>query len=154
MESKLRKMLDKFYHDMTIAELRLQNNDPTGDKLTYNDLLYLSLIEAHPGEYTASKLAEVLFVSKPAVTQKVNELEKQGYIRKEQNALDKRVYHLYLIRDKYTEAYTEVTKRTNQEIVDTLSNDYTPQELLLFCGMMDKICNILLNETKETKEKK
>lgn len=125
-----------------------------GDKLTYNDLLYLSLIEAHPGEYTASKLAEVLFVSKPAVTQKVNELEKQGYIRKEQNALDKRVYHLYLIQDKYAEAYTEVTKRTNQEIVDTLSNDYTPQELLLFCGMMDKICNILLKETKETKEKK
>ena len=57
-------------------------------------MLYLNIISAPPGKYTASNIADMLHISKPSVTQKINELEKEGYILKSQSHTDKRAYYL------------------------------------------------------------
>ena len=44
MHTKIIKSIDKFFHDSTISELRIQNSiTPKDGKLTYNDMLYLSI---------------------------------------------------------------------------------------------------------------
>ncbi len=149
MNTKIKNALDKIFHDSAIAELRLLHNG-TGDKsLTYNDILYLSIIEAHSGEYTASNIADMLYVSRPAVTQKINELEKNGYIYKVQSKTDKRVYKLFTNRDGKAKKYYEVTDKTNQDITAKLSSEYSDEQIALFCEMTDKICEIVLQETKK-----
>ncbi len=147
MNLNLKQTIDKFFHDMTIAELRLQNTNVTTFDLTYNDILYLHLIESHPGEYTASKIADMLYVSRPAVTQKINELEKRGLICKQQSSSDKRVYYLHINPESLTNEYYKTLKQTDNEIIQQLSTRYSSAEILKFCNMMDEISEILLNET-------
>ena len=72
--------ITKFFHDMGILELRIHNEHPAYAKLSYNSSLYLDIISAHQGEYTPSKLADMLHITRPSVTQKINVLEKAGYV--------------------------------------------------------------------------
>ncbi len=149
MTNKIKFALDKIFHDSAIAELRLINNGTTSENLTYNDILYLSIIEAHSGEYTASNIADMLHVSRPAVTQKINELEKNGYIDRVQSTADKRVYKLFTNRDGTAKKYYEITDKTNEDIAQKLSKDYSAEQIALFCEMTDRIGEIILNESKK-----
>ena len=152
MNSKIKTTLDKIFHDSAIAELRLLHNGTSDNSLTYNDILYLGIIESHSGEYTASNIADMLYVSRPAVTQKINELEKNGYIYKVQSPTDKRVYKLFINRDGKSKKYYDTTDKTNLGIIQKLSTEYTDQQISLFCEMTEKICEIILQETtKNTK---
>ncbi|MFI3284351.1 MAG: MarR family transcriptional regulator [Erysipelotrichaceae bacterium] len=151
MINNVKLALDKIFHDSAVAELRLLNNG-IGDKtLTYNDILYLNIIEAHSGEYTASNIADMLYVSRPSVTQKINELEKKGYIYKVQSNTDKRVYKLFTNKDDQSKRYYEVTDKTNDDILNKLSKEYSDTQIDLFCEMTEKICEIILQETKKDK---
>ena len=90
MINKVKFALNKIFHDSAIAELRLINKGIADKNLTYNDILYLNIIETHSGEYTASNIADMLYVSRPSVTQKINELEKKVYIYKVKSRNDMR----------------------------------------------------------------
>lgn len=140
--------IDQIFHDSAIAELRLQNNKETQTNLTYNDILYLNIIEAHSGEYTASNIADMLFVSRPAVTQKINELERQGYIYKVQSKQDKRVYKLFTNKEDRSKKYYEIVDQTNEDIVKKLSKHYTDEQIQMYCDMTAEICTVILEETK------
>ncbi len=148
MNKKIKIALDKILHDSAIAELRLLHNGTSNVNLTYNDILYLNIIEAHSGEYTASNIADMLHVSRPAVTQKINELEKNGYIYKIQSKIDKRVYKLFINKEGKSKKYYAVVDQTNRDIVEKLSLEYSNEQINMFCEMTDKICDIILNETK------
>lgn len=147
MHNQLQASLSKFFHDMTLAELRLQNKISTTPQLTYNDLLYLSLISSHSGVYTASKIADMLYVSRPAVTQKINALEKMGYLRKEQCQADKRVQYLHIVDEGKHAMHAHQWEATDSNIVAQLSQKYKPQEIAVFCTMLDEIGEIFLQET-------
>ncbi len=148
MKHPIKSAIDRIFHDSAIAELRLLNKGVSNAALTYNDILYLSIIEAHSGEYTASNLADMLFVSRPAVTQKVNELERKGYIYKEQSPTDKRVYKLFTNKEGVSKGYYGVVDQTDNDIATALSARYSEEQISLFCRMTDTICNIILDETK------
>lgn len=75
---ELRKALDTFYYSTALCDLRLMNKQFVDENITYNSLLYIKLIYTMNGTCTASKLAELLHVSKPGVTLKLNELLRQG----------------------------------------------------------------------------
>lgn len=152
MKSKIKLALDKFFHDNAIAELRLQNNKETFTDLTYNDILYLSIIEAYSGEYTASNIADMLFVSRPAVTQKINELERRGYIYKIQSKTDKRVYKLFINKSGSNKKYYEIIDQTNKNITQKLCADYSEKEIDTFLKMLAKVGDVILSETKRSKE--
>lgn len=148
MLNKVKQAVNRIFHDSAIAELRLLNKGISDANLTYNDILYLSIIEEHSGEYTASNLADMLFVSRPAVTQKVGELERRGYIYKEQSERDKRVYKLFVDKGGVSKGYYDIVDKTNEDIERKLSAEYSKEQIELFCEMTEKICDIILSETK------
>lgn len=136
MKSKFNAVMSKLFHDMAIAELRIQNYDYSSNKLTYNSILYLDIIDAHPGEYTASNIADMLHVARPSVTQKLNELEKMGYITKKRSKTDKRIYYLYVSKN----AFSDVTMRTYANAEDKafrkLADQYSNEEIDKFFEML------------------
>ena len=146
MNTKIQLAMDKLLHDNAIAELRLLNHGLYDSNLTYNDILYLSIIEAHSGEYTASNIADMLHVSRPAVTQKINELEKNGYLYKVQSQTDKRVFKLFIDKEGKSRKYYEIADKTVMDIVAKLSLNYSIEQLDLFCEITNIIGDLLLAE--------
>ena len=86
--------MKSFYYSNALCDLRLMNEKIRDNNLTYNSLLYLELINIMDGKCTVSKLAEMLNVSKPGVTLKLNELCKHDYVIKTQGKEDKRKSYL------------------------------------------------------------
>lgn len=136
--------ITKFFHDMGILELRIRNEHPAYAKLSYNSSLYLDIISAHQGEYTPSKLADMLHIARPSVTQKINVLEKAGYVTRKQNPADKREYFLYFNADSF-DADTQSTKLTNQ-ISESMEQRYSKEEIEKFSEMLSYIGEICLDE--------
>lgn len=138
--------ITKFFHDMGILELRIRNEHPAYAKLSYNSSLYLDIISAHQGEYTPSKLADMLHIARPSVTQKINVLEKAGYVTRKQNPADKREYFLYF-NSEVLEADTQsiYTKLTKQ-ISESMEQRYSKEEIEKFSEMLSYIGEICLDE--------
>ncbi|MEG0036349.1 MAG: MarR family transcriptional regulator [Oscillospiraceae bacterium] len=145
MNSKIITAINRFYHDLAINDLRLMHMDYNFPNVTYNSLLYLNLIYENQGKYTASALADLLHVSKPAVITKVNELIKQGYLYKKQSERDKRVYFLFAHEDALPEykAYERMDRVVDMEA----KNAYTPEQIDLFCEMLEFVGHTYLEES-------
>lgn len=138
--------ITKFFHDMGILELRIRNEHSAYAKLSYNSSLYLDIISAHQGEYTLSKLADMLHIARPSVTQKINVLEKAGYVTRKQNPADKREYFLYFNADSFdADTQSIYTKLTNQ-ISESMEQCYSKEEIEKFSEMLSYIGEICLDE--------
>lgn len=88
-----RDVVKKFFYTLSLNELNLMNHNQLCPDVSYNTLLYLDLIYFIP-DCTASKIAQQLHISKPAVTSKINDMIAQGLVKKVQSQKDKRVYYL------------------------------------------------------------
>ncbi len=138
--------ITKFFHDIGILELRIRNEHPAYAKLSYNSSLYLDIIYAHQGEYTPSKLADMLHIARPSVTQKINVLEKAGYVTRKQNPADKREYFLYFNADSFdADTQSIYTELTNQ-ISESMEQRYSKEEIEKFSEMLSYIGEICLDE--------
>ncbi|MDL2252595.1 MarR family transcriptional regulator [Ruminococcaceae bacterium OttesenSCG-928-I18] len=141
----LEKELDRFYYHQTVNELRLINESGLYPGVSYTSFLYLNLI-AYRKECTVSYLSKVLHVSMPAVTAKVNELQRQGYVQKTRSEKDKRVYYLQLSstlsRDfrVYDEPYTRAVQKVKQR--------YSKAEIDTFCAMLKTFSDTYQKEDK------
>lgn len=133
------KFLDEinhFYYRMSLYELQTMNGTDLYNGLSYNSLLYINVIDQME-DCTASKIADALNITKPAVTLKINELVKQGVILKKQSDADKRVYYLTLSpqMEHIINIYDEIF-----EIVETrLKKKYTEEEIELFTEILHTI---------------
>lgn len=145
---KLRKSLDTFYYSTALCDLRLMNKEFVDKTITYNSLLYIELIYTMNGTCTASKLAELLHVSKPGVTLKLNELLKQGLIKKTPDQNDKRKIYLS-VNDDAIPQY-KVFRRQDSEAIKRISNRFTKDEIEKFCEMLDIISEINFEEINES----
>lgn len=133
---KLLNDVNYFYYKMSLFELQAMNEHDATNSVSYNSMLYLNIIIQN--EFcTVSDLAKQLQVTKSAVTIKMNELEKEGFIYKEQSEKDKRVYFLRL---------TDKMKKTFQmydnifEIIEVkLFEKYTKEELVVFSKILKDI---------------
>ncbi len=139
--------ITKFFHDMGIMELRLRNKNPAYAKLSYNSSLYLDIIMAHQGEYTPSQLADMLHVARSSVTQKLNQLEKDGYIIKKQSETDKREYYLYFNVDCYTEVTCSAYQHLQNHIEQKIKERYTKEEIDKFSEILSFIGDICVDDT-------
>lgn len=144
---KLRKSLDTFYYSTALCDLRLMNKEFVDKTITYNSLLYIELIYTMNGTCTASKLAELLHVSKPGVTLKLNDLLKQGLIKKTPDQSDKRKIYLS-VNDDAIPQY-KVFRRQDSEAIKRISNRFTKDEIEKFCEMLDIISEINFEEINE-----
>lgn len=75
------KEINDFYYHMALYELQVMNGNDYYNGLSYNSLLYINVMEQME-ECTVSKMADVLKITKSAVTLKINELVKQGVVVK------------------------------------------------------------------------
>lgn len=141
---ELRKSLDTFYYSTALCDLRLMNKQFVDENITYNSLLYIELIYTMNGTCTASKLTELLNVSKPGVTLKLNELLKQGLITKTPDPNDKRKNYL-TVNEEAIPQY-KVFRRQDSEAIKRIAERYTPEEIGKFCEMLDIISQINFEE--------
>lgn len=140
----LRKALDRFYYSSALCDLKLMNKQFVDENITYNSLLYIELIYTMNGTCTASKLAELLNVSKPGVTMKLNELIKQGLITKTPDANDRRKNYL-TVNEEAVPQY-KVFRRQDSEAIKRITEAFTEEEIGKFCQMLDTISEINFEE--------
>lgn len=130
----LRDEINAFYYSTALCDLRLMNKRFVDQNITYNSLLYLEIIYAMNGTCTASKLAEMLYVSKPAVTLKVNELIRQGFVTKEPDPHDHR-QNLLSVNDEAVRLY-RVYRKQDDLAAKTISEQFSTEDVEKFCRML------------------
>ncbi len=140
---ELAEILNKFYHDLAINELRLMNNMKQSSGVSYNSMLYLEII-ASTENCTASRLAKLLHISKPAVTMKLNELIKQGLLERTPSGTDGRVKYISVQPGllKEFEAYDALMCR----MAETVESLYTKEEAEIFGKILLDIAKKCLKE--------
>lgn len=128
--------MNSFYYHMSLYELQLMNGSDYFNGLSYNSLLYINVIE-QTENCTVSRLAEMLHITKSAVTIKINELVRQNIVEKEQSALDKRVYYLKLSPEtgELMKNYDRIFQKAEAE----LRSKYTEEQLDLFGDILETI---------------
>ncbi len=141
---ELKKALDAFYYSTALCDLRLMNKRFVDKTITYNSLLYLELIYMLKGKCTASQLAEMLQISKPGVTSKINELIRQGLVTKTPDPNDKRKNCLS-VNEEAIPCY-QVYRRQDNEVIRRITERYTAEDIHKFCEMLDIISEINYEE--------
>ena len=140
----LRKSLDTFYYRTVLCDLKLMNKQFVDENITYNSLLYLELIFSMEGKCTATKIAELLHVSKPAVTLKINELIRQGLVTKMQDPNDRRKNYLS-VNEEAIPKY-KVYRRQDDDAIQRITKKYSEDDIQKFCEMLDIISDINFEE--------
>lgn len=130
----LREELNAFYYSTALNDLKLMNMSFSDESITYNSLLYLEIIHYMNGECTVSALAELLHISKPGVTLKINELLKKGLVTKTTDKNDKRKKYLAVNENKIPQFL--VYRRQDDMAVKTLNEQFSPEEVEKFCQML------------------
>ncbi len=144
MSDRLIKVMDKFAHDMAIVDLQRAYRSREGGDLSYHDTLYLNIITAHPDKYTSSQIADLLKVSRPAVTQKINELAKKGYVIRRQSDTDKRVFYLSVSPTKAY--YTEDDRIFEYRAANMLEEKFGVKQVETMCEMLEFLTETFYNE--------
>ena len=144
---ELRDALNAFYYSNALCDLRLMNQKFTNPAITYNSLLYLEIIYSMHGTCTPSRLAELLCISKPAVTSKINELLSQGLIEKHPAPCDGRKYFLS-VNEERVQQY-RIYREQDDLAVRTITERYTPEEIEKFCSMLQIITSINYDEAEK-----
>ena len=141
---ELQKALDTFYYSTALCDLRLMNRQFVDETITYNSLLYLELIYTMGGKATASQIADMLHISRPGVTSKINELIRQGLVKKNPDPDDKRKNYLSVDEDAMPRY--KVYRRQDNEAIRRITDNYTPEDIHKFCEMMNIISEINYEE--------
>lgn len=139
MQNKYVKSLKKLTYDLSLSELQLFNPSTMTDNITYQDSLYINMIATHPNEYTPSKIADLLGITRPSVTHRINELEKKGYVVKTQSEKDKRIFYLN-ISDECAEYYKSF-ETADMKVADKFIEKYGEENLEKLCEWLDFISN-------------
>ena len=116
------------------------------EHITYNSLLYLELIFTMKGECTVSRIADLLNISRPGVTLKVNELIKQGLVTKTPDPDDRRKNYL-TVNEEAVPQY-KIYRSQDNEAVRRITEKYSGEEIRMFCDMLDMISEINFEELK------
>lgn len=133
---RLTKEINDFYYHMALYELQVMNGGDLYNGLSYNSTLYLNVINLME-DCTASKIAKALKISKPAVTLKLNELEKLGIIVKEKSEKDRRVTYIRISPDmaRVVSIYDQVFDKIETD----LCHLYTREQLHTFSEILHTI---------------
>ena len=126
--------LKRFYYRTMLEELRAMNGSRVLPAISYNSLLYMDIIDMTP-DCTVSRLAELLHVSRAAVTIKVKELLKQGLVEKQDSPADKRVRYLRInpgVAEEYR-SYDKAMRRATRAV----RKKFTARDVGTFCTILD-----------------
>ncbi len=150
MSGKLTKALHKITHDTALYELKRLYTYDKKSVLSYHDTLYLNIIEAHPNEYTSSQIADLLKITRPSVTEKINQLCKKGYVLRTQSKTDKRVFYLSVNPDSPKDY--ESSANYEEEIERDVLEKFGEAKVDIFCEMIEYLSELLIDDVSEEKE--
>lgn len=102
-------------------------------QLSYSEITYIDFIYLHNGQLTHSQLANLLEVSKPAVTQSINKLVAKGYIKKTPSPEDGRIILLNL-----TDRYHALDQQVNEDLLGGFYDSLTSDEIALLSKILIK----------------
>lgn len=145
----LRDALNAFYYSNALCDLQLMNRKFSHPAITYNSLLYLEIIYSMQGKCTASKLADLLCVSRPGVTKKLNELIEQNLIIKTPDKNDGRKYFLSVNEDMAPQY--RIYREQDDLAVKKLTERYSKEDIEKFCNMLQILTEINYDEANNTR---
>ncbi len=131
----IRTSFDRIYRAMTVMEQCVDERQGTMD-LTYKEMMYLYLIDLTE-DCTVSKLADMINVSLPAVTKRINSLEERGLVQRTRSEGDGRVKTVTL-----SERGAALSKRTDDlfyPILDRFAERFPQEDVARFCMMLDML---------------
>lgn len=137
-------MREAYFKFMSAVDIDCYKNirdSEIGGVLPYSDVLQLFIIN-HKPNMTISELAERLNLSRPATTQKVNELASKGLVIKKQSETDKRVTELSL-SDSLIESSKDAKASQLMDVVDAKFSD---EKKAVFAEILEFMANYLLEE--------
>jgi DNA-binding MarR family transcriptional regulator len=136
LEVFLREAFERFMRAIDMDQYNEMKHSGWGKETSYINILHLFII-GHRERTTVSELAETLGLSRPAVTQKVNELEELGLIQKVQSTQDKRFFYISLsdrvkqssqstkadsVLDAVEKAFSEDKKAVFKEVLNFMAD--------------------------------
>jgi len=116
------------------------------EHMTGNNLSYLDLIEGLD-QPTISKLSEILGVTKSAVTMKIAEFEKKGYVIKRVSEKDKRVKYLEL--SESMKAIYKAYEAIDEDIYREIEEKYSVEAVSNFCEILDFISDKIIESVED-----
>ena len=137
-------MRDSFHKFMSAVDIdcfRSLRDSYVGENLSYSELLQLFIIN-HKENMTVSELAKRLNLSRPATTQKVNELEKHGLVVKTTSKKDKRMIFLSL-SDK---VHMNTSPSKIEKIMDQVDEHFSEEKKAAFEEILEFMADYLLEE--------
>ena len=143
----LRESLDEFYCCAALCDLRMMNKKFVDQNITYSDLLYLELVynlERMGRPCTASHIAELLYLSKPPVRAKVNELIRKGLLTKRPDPMDNRQYLLSINEDAIPKY--RYHRKQDGLAIDKVMEQFSPEDIEKFCQMLKLITDVSFEE--------
>ncbi|WP_292466414.1 MarR family transcriptional regulator [Methanolobus sp.] len=135
-----------FSHNHLYIENALGSYNLKGPMFAF--LLTLS----HKGGCSQESLARHLNLSKATATRAIVALEKEGYIYREKDEDDRRIYRVF-ISDKGREIIPLINK-TLYEWNQILLSEFTEEEETIFRKLLDKGRNTLIEFDKKSENKK
>jgi DNA-binding MarR family transcriptional regulator len=133
-----------FYYRSAVSELRMLHGGNYSPGLSYHSMLYLNII-AGTADCTVSRLADILQITRSAVTIKVGELVKRGFVEKRRSAEDGRVWFLELtprLADIYA-MFDRLTAKTEE----ALRARHGDGDMELFGQMLREVADFEWKET-------
>ncbi|OON94708.1 MAG: hypothetical protein ATN31_02640 [Candidatus Epulonipiscioides saccharophilum] len=150
MNGKLIKAMHKIRHDTAFYELKRLYVFDKKSRLSYHDTLYLNIIESHPNKYTSSQIADLLKITRPSVTEKINQLCKKGYILRTQSETDKRLFYLSINPDSPKDY--EITAGYEKEMEREILEKFGEEKVNVFCEVIEFMSELMFEDFKEEKE--
>ncbi len=149
MKSKLIKAMHRITHDTALYELNRLYSQDKESALSYHDILYLNIIEAHPNKYTSSQIADLLKITRPSVTEKINQLCKKGYVLRTQSKTDKRIYYLSINPDSPKDY--ETSSNYEEEIESNIIDTFGEEKVEIFCEIINHLSDLIFDEISKEK---
>lgn len=119
---------------------RFENREAT---LTTVETFCMEVIMAL-GNPTVAEFSNLMHLSTPNASYKINNLVKKGYVEKVQSSTDKREYHLHPTK-KYIEYYS-ISYAYLQQVVDRAKKRFTPEDLQKLEQMLRIVSDELMPE--------
>ncbi len=137
-------MRDSYFKFMSAIDIDCYKNirdSELGNSLPYSDILQLFIL-GHKDKMTVSELATRLNLSRPATTQKVNMLEKKGFIVKRQSSDDKRVVYLSL-SEKLVQSSQDAKAN---KLMDEVDRKFSAEKKAIFAEILEFMADYLMEE--------
>ncbi|MGE6719152.1 MarR family winged helix-turn-helix transcriptional regulator [Peribacillus frigoritolerans] len=96
---------------------------------------------------TSTEISDAFYINKSAVTSNINRLEGKGLIEREQDQVDRRVFHLKL--SKEGEALLQETENKIHKLVESIMTKFDYEEIVKFLDTYEKLSQIFIRMKNE-----